>query len=279
MRGVIALDIDGTITSHHTQLKNEVKSFLKLISEEWSIVFITGRSFTWGWEILQDLDFSYYLGVHNGAILYRMPSKQIVIKKLLPVSSLSSIDLLFKGMMNDYILYPETEGPTTCFFRPTRFSFQMLEYLKCRSETFQEKWIPFKDLEELPFDDFFALKYFGSLESVEVLAMRLENQQLHAPIIKDPYDLNVYIIQATHYDVSKGSTFMYLKELLHPDGTTIAAGDDNNDASMLALADIKVVMATAPESLLKMAHVIAPPATEMGIISGLTNAINWTVKR
>lgn len=277
MRGIIALDIDGTITNHHTQLQPEVKSFLKFLAEEWLLVFITGRAFTWAYEILREIDFPYYLAVHNGAIVFQMPAKTIVTKKLIDVSRLPSIDLLFADQLNDYILYPENEGSTVCYFRPDRFTSEVLTYLKRRSENFFEKWIPLPDFEHLPFDDFFALKYFGSLVESEKIAGLLEKQHLHAPIIKDPFDLNVHIIQATHREVSKGSTLLQLKTLLLPDGISIAAGDDNNDATMLDAADIKVVMATAPNSLLQIAHVIAPPAKEMGIISGLKKAINLVV--
>ncbi len=273
MKGIIALDIDGTITNHHTHLQPEVKTFLKTLSENWFVVFISGRTFTWGYEVLQNLDFPYYLAVHNGAVVFHMPSKEIVLKKLVSINSLPAIDLLFDDLADNYILYPESEGQPICFYRPTMFSKGVLNYLQGRAETFQEKWIPVENFKNLPFDDFFALKYFGSFEHSLKVASRLESQNLHAPIIKDPYDLEIYIIQATHCDVTKGSTLEQLKCLLLPNGITIAAGDDNNDASMLAFADVKVVMATAPESLLKIAHVIAPPASEMGIISGLKAAI------
>ena len=56
-------------------------------------------------------------------------------------------------------------------------------------------------------------------------------------------------------------------------GKVIAAGDDYNDEPMLEAADIKVVMATAPADLLSKADIIAPAASEDGIICGLEAAI------
>jgi hydroxymethylpyrimidine pyrophosphatase-like HAD family hydrolase len=56
-------------------------------------------------------------------------------------------------------------------------------------------------------------------------------------------------------------------------GKVIAAGDDYNDESMLKVADVKVVMATAPQDLLLKADVVAPAASEEGIIAGLEAAI------
>jgi hydroxymethylpyrimidine pyrophosphatase-like HAD family hydrolase len=43
---------------------------------------------------------------------------------------------------------------------------------------------------------------------------------------------------------------------------------------MLESANIKVVMATAPQDLLKMADIIAPAAQKFGIIQGLQQAID-----
>jgi hydroxymethylpyrimidine pyrophosphatase-like HAD family hydrolase len=42
---------------------------------------------------------------------------------------------------------------------------------------------------------------------------------------------------------------------------------------MLAIANLKVVMATAPEDMLLNADVVAPPAEHLGIIEGLMKAI------
>jgi hydroxymethylpyrimidine pyrophosphatase-like HAD family hydrolase len=59
----------------------------------------------------------------------------------------------------------------------------------------------------------------------------------------------------------------------------IAAGDDNNDVSMFLAADICIAMASAPEHLRNAADIIAPKASEMGIIQGLQQAINISTKK
>lgn len=275
MKGMIALDIDGTITFDHHPLDPEVISFFNVLSKDgWIFVFITGRTFLWGHEVLRKLNFPYYVAVHNGAAIFEMPLKRLVAKKYLGVSDLGRVESIFKGRKTDYIIYTETENGPRCYYRPSRMPLDLQNYLNERAKVFKEEWISLDSYEDLPIAEFPALKYFGLKQEAELMALEFERLDMHAPSIRDPFNTDYYIIQATHSAVSKGHALRQLKSRLKvPEGKVIAAGDDNNDATMLATADIRVVMATAPEYLLKEAHVIAPPAHLKGIISGIKSAI------
>ena len=103
---------------------------------------------------------------------------------------------------------------------------------------------------------------------------------LHAPLNRDPFNPDYYVIQATHPKATKGEVLKDFIQINQIRGPLIAAeGDDNNDLSMLKIADIKVVMANAPEELLKLADVIAPPANHDGIVQGLRQAIERIDRR
>jgi hydroxymethylpyrimidine pyrophosphatase-like HAD family hydrolase len=274
MKGIIALDIDGTITANHHHLEPNVAKFLKsLVQQDWVLVFITGRTFSWGYEVLEGLDFPYYFAVHNGVTILQMPSRDIIFRQLIPCSCIPLIDTLFIDQPNDYTIYCEEMGHPICYYRPEQFSPPFLDYLKKRSEFFKEKWIPVETFTDLPISEFSALKFFAVEPNATIISSQLESLDFHAPIIKDPFDTNVCIIQATHGNVSKGKALEQLKVHLSQNVVTIAAGDDNNDATMLAVADIRVVMETAPKNLLNEAHIIAPSAKKMGIIQGLIKAI------
>lgn len=275
MKGMIALDIDGTITFDHRPLDSKVLDYFHfLVDEGWEIAFITGRTFLWGEEVLRALDFPYYLAIHNGAAVFKMPSKEIIAKKYLRIDSLSLFDKIFEKSCSDYIIYTEAEAGPLCYYRPNRMSSVLKAYLKDRRKVFKEEWIGLDTYRDLPFKEFLAVKYFGLEEEAQSMIKQFERLDLHAPMIKDPFDTNYYIIQATRSEAGKGHTLRLLKDLLQiPEGRIIAAGDDNNDETMLENADIRVVMATAPEFLLRKAHVIASPARELGIIEGLKSAI------
>lgn len=275
MKGIIALDIDGTITSNHQDLDPEVSKFLKyLCVEGWILVFITGRTFLWGYEVLKHLDFIYYLAVHNGVTICEMPSGNIIFRKLLNSKCLSLIDEVFFHKKTDYIIYAESSYGPVCYYRPEYQTPELLKYFSERSAHFKENWVALQSYEDLPIKDFSALKFFASEKEAKMISSELDRLNLHAPMIRDPFDSDYYVIQATHREVSKGHALKQLKQILGAQQKiSIAAGDDNNDASMLDVADIKVVMATAPENLLQGAHIIAPPADKKGIIVGLKKAI------
>lgn len=125
------------------------------------------------------------------------------------------------------------------------------------------------ELKEFP-----SLKCFGFHSSAVDLARKIETQLgLHVPLIRDPFDESYYVVQATHPQISKGQALKDFVQLNKNGGKIIAAGDDYNDRSMFAVADIAVVMATAPQEMLMEADIIAPPASEEGIIVGLEAAI------
>ena len=81
-RGIIALDIDGTLTDETHCIDEAVVELLtKLHQEGWILIFITGRPFAWGYRSLNVLKIPYYLSVQNGAILLEMPSQKVLKRK------------------------------------------------------------------------------------------------------------------------------------------------------------------------------------------------------
>ena len=71
MRGVIALDIDGTITDKDHLISDEVADFFEgLYVNGWTFLFLTGRPLSFAMRTLPKLTFSYYLGVQNGSVLF-----------------------------------------------------------------------------------------------------------------------------------------------------------------------------------------------------------------
>lgn len=275
MKRIIALDIDGTITVDHHSISSQVVTFLEDLSRnDWNLIFITGRTFRWGYEVLQHINCPYYFAVQNGAILLEMPSKKIVSKKYLDKSYLDIMETACRGELSSFVIYGGYEFGDDCYYRPKSFAPEMLDYIQRRTDVFREKWNAVESFENLPIQEFASLKAFGTFESAQRIISRIESESgLHVPLIKDPFQKDRYVVQATHPHVNKGEAVKDLKNILNGSSLVIAAGDDNNDRTMLAIADIKVVMATAPEDMLIDADIIAPPAEHLGIIEGLSKAI------
>lgn len=284
--GTIALDVDGTLTAaiHNHKLPKEVSSYLSsLVKEGWQVLFITGRTFSAVHGILEVLDFPCFLAVQNGAIVLKLPEKRVVAKKYLSLEILSAMEEICCNEESDFVIYGGFEQQDRCYYRPSRFSSPLLHYLKKRQLAFNELWEPLDSFAELDFPAFPSLKCFGFYEDAKRLEQKIfQRLGLYVPLIRDPYDEGYYIVQATHAEINKGQALQDLLQILgggeHRNrcdrGIVIAAGDDRNDIPMLEKADIKIGMATAPQDILDMVDIVAPPASEAGIIVGLKRAIH-----
>lgn len=275
MKGIIALDIDGTITEQFHTVPEAVVAYLEsLAADGWKIAFITGRAYKWGFSILKSMTFPYLLAVQNGAIIIEMPERRIIGKKYLDSSIFAAMDEICKGEPSDYVIYGGYEHDDVCYYRPARFSTDMLEFLKRRVAALGETYRAVASYGTLELQAFPSIKCFGNRESADRVAQKMERQLgLHVTPVRDPYDSGYMVAQGTHPEVSKGRALQDIKGCSASGQIVIAAGNDYNDVSMFAVCDIKVVMGNSPADLLESADIIAPPVSEMGIIAGLKEAI------
>lgn len=275
MKGLIALDIDGTISVEMQPIPQVIVDYLHQLNEEgWQFIFITGRTFQWGFHALQVFSFPYYFSVQNGAIVIEMPSRRIIAKKYLNRSIFPTMETICEGLPADFVIYSGFEYNDLCYYRSAHFSPELLAYLEKRQAAFKETWRDVNAFETLEIKEFPSIKYIGDWTTAFEAAQRVEKKLgLHVPVIKDPFCENYFVAQATHPEVNKGQAVRDLKDHFKDVNIIIAAGDDNNDRSMLAQADIKIVMSTAPQDMLYLADVIAPSAAEKGIILGLKKAL------
>lgn len=274
-KGVIALDIDGTVTAHAHELDSKVIDALDIIAKQgWHLIFITGRPFQWGLHTLGLLPFSYAIAVQNGALLVEMPSRNILVRKSLTSAILPKLEELSREYQTPFIIYSGFENEDWCYYRFASPLSPEIAYGLKRAEYLGEKWQSIPAFSDLPISHFSSIKFFIDDDRAFIISRRIENEVgLHAPPNRDPYNPNFYVVQGTHSEATKGHALREFIQYMGITGPIIAAGDDYNDQSMLNIADIKIVMANAPSDLLKIADIVAPPATENGIIRGLQEAI------
>ncbi|CCB91855.1 HAD superfamily hydrolase/phosphatase [Waddlia chondrophila 2032/99] len=277
MNTLIALDIDGTLTSDLHSIPQEIESYLGLLAgKEVMIALVTGRCFSLAYPLLKSWTFPYLLAIHNGAIILRMPEKKIIFKQYIDPKVVETLDEIVSGEETDFALYTGIENEDICYFRPKQFSPRLRSYVRKRAELCKENWVAVDHFDSLQLNSLTAIKCFGSKESAQRIKGKIEKQlSLHVPVIKDPVDQSVYIAQATHPNIDKGTA---LGSILNGEKyLIIAAGDDHNDLPMLKKADVKIVMDSAPSELKQMADIIAKPAQELGIIEALENARNYWI--
>jgi len=272
MSGVIALDIDGTVSFDCQPISKAIEDRLAILSNQnWAVVFVTGRTFQWSRQAIKKLSFPFHLAVQNGAALLEMPTKKLVAKKYLQCDILSDLDEICAACPSDYVVYGGVDTGDLCYYRPGRFAVGILEYVEDRQRALGEELVAVESFATLR--EFGSIKCFGDRVAMELVQASItERLDLHAPIICDPYRSAFHILQATHRDVNKGAALQDFCALVGNKGPIIAAGDDFNDQAMLAAADIAIAMETAPEFLQHAADIIAP-ATEKGIIQALEQAL------
>lgn len=276
MQGVIALDIDGTITHQIHSIPAEVVAKLEELHQQgWSLLFVTGRPFSWAYKALKVLKVPYVLAVQNGAIALEIPQLKILSRRYLHHSMVEKMNAIIQGEeLFDFILYAGYEYGDVCYYRRDRFSAEALDYYDRRRKALDEAWVDVLDFNLLAIPSFPSLKFIGKEPEIERISSKIEKAlKIHIPINKDPFDPTYFVAQATHSKATKGEV---LKNWLSRNKNVqfvIAAGDDRNDLSMLELANIRVVMEDAPSELLSIADIIAPSVNSMGIIQGLTKAI------
>ncbi len=273
-RGLIALDIDGTLTADLHSVPQPVVDYLHELEEAgFAIVFVTGRPYPWAAPVLSQMRFPCYAALHNGAFIMQLPDEKIVLRRYLDRAILEEVERICAGYMTDCVLYTGHDNGDVCYWRPERFSSSVRKYLQGRIEALHEKWVEVESFDDVGVEQFPSLKCFGKEDTMLPLAEKLEKMGLHIPLIRDSFDPSFYIGQATNAKVDKGQAVRDCLKLNGMESTVIAAGNDNNDLPMMEVATIKVVMGNAPPNVRAVADIIAPDVEQMGIIEGLRQAI------
>lgn len=275
MKGIIASDIDGTITDSPFHMPDTIKeTFHRAYDAGWRLIFITGRPYVWGIKPLLALDFPYYIAVINGANLIEMPSGKLIEEKLISKKSLPLIDKICEKHKTDYVVYSGYSCEDIVYYRPERFDQEERDYLNKRTSHVGETWVSIEDYQDTPCDGFASIKCFGDATRCQALAKELEDTlELHVPVIRDPFGDKRYVAQATEKSCTKGLALERFARLVKNEGPIIAAGDDINDITMLQSAQIRIVMSTAPPEVLALADIIAKPAAEGGLAKVLDQLI------
>ena len=273
--GLIAIDIDGTLTAKRDELSSEVVHFLHdTVKKGWQLLFVTGRTVDWSLKLLGELPFEFYLSSFNGAYTLTLPDKKVLKKYFLPFEHVFQVVNLVKDEDVGIAFYGEPGRTSKSFLYRKFASHVVVRHLLAREKAVGEKWKEVENVMDLPVDSFMSVRLFCLPHTAKKIAASVAGTlKLHAPMMKDSFDDGFSIVQVTHGEASKGGALDIVKSHLGKVSALIACGDDHNDISMLKMADRAVVMAQAPSEVLSLADIIAPPAKLNGIIQGITQAI------
>lgn len=274
-KGLIALDIDGTITAVRDHLPVDVATYLKMLAcDGWMIAFITGRTLHWGLQLLQELPFPYVIAPYNGALICSMPEKIVLFRSYLQKNEIEQVELLLNQFKVAGVYYTGPEYDDRTYICPQMLSEEWKQYLIERGQALNETWTHIEHISAIPDTHFIAVRCLETKERSHKLARLIEEKLgFSSPIMMDSYNSRFAVVQVTQNGITKGSAVTHVMNVLNIKGPIIAAGDDHNDVALLQNADVKIAMETAPQELLSMADVIAPSAHKQGIIQGLQEAL------
>ncbi len=275
MKGIIALDIDGTLTTRDHEVAPEVIDYLNYLhSQDWMFIFISGRPYQWAAATLKALPFPYFFAIYNGAYIVSMPEGRILERHLIDRSVLADLEIISSEFSTGFVVYGGLEQQEPIYYNPSKFDKKTAAFFEKRAKVSLENWIPIDSIADIPFEKFTSVKFFVTEDQAESLAENIERQlSLHVPIIKDPIDPDYYVLQATNPKANKGDALENFSTICGWSGVRIAAGDDLNDFPMFQKAQITIAMQDSPFLLRKLATIIAPPVEDLGLINGLKSAI------
>lgn len=275
LKGSICLDIDGTLTDQISSIPQPVVVTLEELHKEgWFIVFVTGRLYALAFDLLKSLNFPFFLAVQNGASWYEMPGQLCRGKKYLSLEQFLKIEPLLKGSGLDFVLISGGEEGSHCYYRPDHLKEETLNYFKNELSHFGGIWKPVLSFNSLELKVFPYAKVYGTKEelaAVQPLFSRFDFIKTY--LVQDSVKPSHYLLQVMRNDVDKGKAVLDIMKSAVLSRPIIAAGNDLNDETLLSIADIKIVMANSPQTLLDQADLIAPPVERMGIIPALKEAI------
>jgi len=274
-KGWIALDIDGTITSDKYSVPAEVVQYLgELQASGWEIALATGRAFAFASLAVAKIKFPFFLLAQNGSVALKMPQRELVFKKYLSYPAISSVEEAYQGVSADFLVYSGYDKGDCFYWRASRFSPDDLLYVEELKKREKEQGVAVEVFDPVQLASFPLIKCFGLRERMEGVAKRLRaKSNFQVAHIRDMFYENYEILLVTDSAASKGLSLQELFLKMGRGDKVIAAGDDENDLSLLQAADVKIAMPQAPESLKKIADLIAPPVKELGILAALKSVL------
>lgn len=270
MKGILALDIDGTLTSEYVIPAVVVHALREKWIDGWIICLITGRSYSFASIATEFFDFPYYLALQNGADILQMPQKIRLSYSYLLHDITKHLDDLTKRLQSHFLIYSGYDKGDFCYFlREGKPSPTLRTYLKRLEALSRSKWRSTESWQEIPQATFPMIKIIGNREEVdECIALLKKHHAISTCFIQDLIQPGRSLGLITDKSANKGTALDFFR--VHFDCSyAVAAGDDENDIPMLECADKKIVMETATESLRKRADIIAGPAKRHGIIAVL----------
>lgn len=254
-QGILSLDLDGTLVSSGAMITPILKQTLnRLQSLGMTLLFNTGRNFSFAELVLRELTFPYFVGAQNGAVLANGVTKEVLIQKNLPSDFSENLDALEERFGVSFVLETGAKNKDLCYYSSAYLTPDLKKYFLLRQRIQKSHWNEIAYWGEFPKQNFSMVKALASMESLESLEREIKKRwNLSSIIIRDPFKEGKGILLLNGKDVNKGTLIDDMLNLKVGSKPIIAAGDDACDAPMLKKADFALVSMHAKKELLDLA--------------------------
>ena len=257
---IVFFDADGTILDMRTGVAPDVKKAVEALHDNGHLAFLcTGRSRAFIPKDIEELGLDGMICNLGGYMSY---GKEVLYDKELPVSEVIRSIRVLRG----YGLIPVLEGNGYMYFDKEEYNTSVNWYVDLMVETLGDKWLPIKDNE-------------NNIHINKISAKRVEgcDYEKACEELSDIYDYVYHggpfvgsTIECVAKGHSKGEAIRRLTKMLGmPDEKTVVFGDGSNDLSMFEVADYKIAMGNASDSLKTEADYVTTAMNDNGISNGL----------
>ena len=267
-KGIIALDLDGTLLNSNKELTAGNLAALERAAEAgWEIVPTTGRFYGGMPEVIRNLPFVRYAITINGAEVADLHTGEVIYKAEIPCDQAIEIMRMLDGLPVIYDCYQCNDAFMTAALKELiDTTVSSAHYRKMVHEL--RKPVPelkmFLAERKLGVQkvQFFTRHPELRLELMRELPLRFEQLSVSSSV-SDNVEIN-------QIHANKGEALLALAAHLGLNREqTLAFGDGLNDLSMILEAGIGVAMANACDEVKKPARWIVPSCDEDGVACGI----------
>ena len=249
---IVFVDLDGTLKNSHQKISMKNKVIIEKLSNLGIlIVFTTGRPLNYTISLSKQFSASNYVISSNGAEIYNYFNKKIIYNSIIPKETIIKLNELIKKYNLFFIANCLLKSYTNKDFGdPGKKIVNSLEDIL--DEKISQLIVESFDIE--------TMKIFKK-ELMNIPNIKIANKSQNT---KDSNKILFYDI--TNKEVTKGNAIKILCDYLKIDiNKTMAIGDSDNDIEMLQIANIKIAMSNATDSLKKVAKFITLSNDQEGV--------------
>ena len=267
-KGIIALDLDGTLLNSGKELSETNKDTLAQAADAgWAIVPTTGRFYAAIPHIIRELPFIRYAITVNGAEVADVTNREVIYKAEIPYMQAVDIMSFFDNYPLIYDCYQAGEAFMTADMKlhidEMTDDFHYRKMLKeLRKPVDELKSFLNNKRQDIQKTQFVTYDPNVQKELIKILPQKFEN------IVISVTAKNNAEINNAH--ANKGEALWALADYLGVSReNTISFGDANNDMAMIKAAGIGVAMANACDEIKAAADFITLTNDEDGVAYGI----------